>query len=74
LIILFSSSLRIVDGPDVLYAAQWLPDREVMRKVIPMNRAFNYANDVFHAWADKVRQALELAKEAKVRIETPSFD
>jgi hypothetical protein len=64
LIILFSSSLRAIDGPDVLFPAQWLPDREALRKVIPINRAFNYANDLFHAWADKVRQTVEIAKTA----------
>lgn len=57
LVILFGSSLRLLDDehPDEVFAAEWLPDREILRKSIPAERAFEYARELFVAWTVKVR-------------------
>jgi hypothetical protein len=60
LTILFSSSLRLIEGErqDELLGATWLPDREVIYKSIPVERAVSYSNELFQAWVEKVRRSV----------------
>ena len=60
LVILFGSSLRSLDleRKDEVFAEEWLPERDVMRKTIPVERAYQYAQELFAAWAVKVRRSI----------------
>jgi len=60
LVILFGSSLRSVDPdhPDEVFTSEWLPERDILRKTIPLERAYEYAQELFGAWIVKVRQSI----------------
>jgi hypothetical protein len=60
LVILFGSSLRLLDPdhPDEVFTTEWLPERDILRKIIPMERAYEYAQELFGAWTIKVRRSI----------------
>ena len=60
LVILFGSSLRSLDPdrPDEVFTSEWLPDRDILRKTIPVERAYEYAQELFGAWMIKVRRSI----------------
>ena len=60
LVILFGSSLQRIDPdhPDEVFTSEWLPEREILRKSIPIDRAYEYAQELFAAWTIKVRRSI----------------
>jgi len=60
LVILFGSSLRSLDPnhPDEVFTSEWLPERDTLRKTIPVERAYDYAQELFGAWMIKVRRSI----------------
>ena len=60
LVILFGSSLSSLatDHEDEVFAAEWLPEREILRKTIPVDHAYEYAEELFGAWMIKVRRTI----------------
>ena len=60
LVILFGSSLGSLEAghEDEVFAAEWLPEREIHRKIIPVSRAYDYAQDLFAGWMTKVKRTI----------------
>lgn len=60
LTVLFESSLRSMDFDryDQLFRAQWLPDREVIRRSASFDEAFDVAHELFRDWTLKVRESI----------------
>ena len=60
LVILFGSSLRLLseEHRDEVFSPDWLPERDIVRKTIPVARAYDYAQELFAAWAVKVKRSV----------------
>jgi len=56
------------DRPDEVFTSEWLPDRDILRKTIPVERAYEYAQELFGAWMIKVRRSIpKIAVSEKAR-------
>ena len=71
LVILFGSSLRSIDPlhEDEVSTAPWLPERDVIRKWIPIEKAYKYAHELFAAWVIKVRRSIPTRRPSASLVE-----